>query len=73
MAKLFEQKYPNLYRFVNEIGWLEIGLHPVVPCFVVAIDEGGTVYEGKESYPSMEDAFQDLEDHIKDWLEEVGL
>ena len=34
-----------------------------------AYDEGGTIYEGKEHYPSMEVAFQDLEAGIKAYLD----
>ncbi|WP_432810963.1 hypothetical protein [Pantanalinema sp. GBBB05] len=57
----FEKQYPIIHRFVEEIGWIEIGQHEMIPAFVRAYDFGGTVYEGKDSYPSLETALQDLE------------
>jgi hypothetical protein len=72
-SKAFETQYPTIHRFVEEIGWIEIGLHDVISAFVRAYDEGGTVYEGKDSYPSMEAALQDLEAGIKTYLDENGI
>lgn len=72
-SKTFDEQYPTIHRFVEEIGWIEMGWHEVVPSFVRAYDEGGTVYEGKPSYPSMEAAFQDLEAGIKAYLEQRGI
>jgi hypothetical protein len=72
-AKVFEDKYPNIYRFVEEIGWIEIGLHEVVSAFVRAYDLGGTVYEGKDRYSTMEEALQDLDLGIKAYLDEHGI
>ena len=37
----------------------------MIAAFVRAYDQGGTVYEGKDSYPCMESALQDLEAGIK--------
>ncbi|MCL1472011.1 hypothetical protein [Argonema antarcticum] len=72
-SKTFEKQYPTIHRFVEEIGWIEIGEHEVISSFVRAYDWGGTVYEGKDSYPSMEEAFQDLEAGIKAYLDENGI
>ena len=41
--------------------------------FVRAYDLGGTVYEGEDSYPSLEAALQDLEVGIKAYLDENGI
>lgn len=71
--KTFEEQYPTIHRFVQEIGRIEIGWHEVVPSFIRAYDEGGTVYEGKPSYPSMEAALQDLEAGIKAYLDQWGI
>jgi hypothetical protein len=71
--KTFEEQYPTIYRFVEEYGRIEIGLDEVIPAFVRAYDLGGTAYEGKDSYPSMEAALQDLEAGIKAYMEEMGL
>jgi hypothetical protein len=69
----FETQYPTIHRFVEEIGWIEIGQSEMISAFVRAYDMGGTVYEGKDSYPSMEAAFQDLEAEIKAYLDENGI
>jgi hypothetical protein len=71
--KTFDEQYPTIYRFVKEHGRIEIGLDELIPSFVRAYDFGGTAYEGKDSYPSMEAALQDLEAGIKAYMEEVGL
>lgn len=41
--------------------------------FVRAYDFGDTVYEGKDSYPSLEAALQDLEAEIKAYLYKHGI
>ncbi|MUG95144.1 hypothetical protein F7734_23390 [Scytonema sp. UIC 10036] len=72
-SKFFEETYPNLCRFVEEIGWIEIGESEQIDSFVRAYDFGGTVYEGKASYPNMEAALQDLDAHIKEYMDENGI
>lgn len=69
----FEKQYPIIHRFVEEIGWIEIGQHEMISAFVRAYDLGGTVYEGKDSYPSLEAALQDLEAGIKAYPDEHGI
>jgi hypothetical protein len=64
-SKTFEEQYPIINRFVTEIGWIEIGQTDKFPSLVQAFDEGGTVYEGKFNYPSMDAAIKDLEEGIK--------
>ncbi|NEO34642.1 MAG: hypothetical protein F6K36_30505 [Symploca sp. SIO3C6] len=72
-SKLFEGKVPTFHRFVKVIGWIEIGGHEVISAFVRAYDQGGTVYEGKDSYPDMESALQDLEAGIKSYMDKWGI
>jgi hypothetical protein len=72
-SETFEEQYPTIYRFVEEIGWIEIGQHEMSSAFVRAYDLGGTVYEGEDSYPSLEAALQDLEAGIKAYLDENGI
>lgn len=73
-SKYLESKYPTLTRFVNEIGRVEIGLgNYMISAFVIAYDEGGTIYEGQDSYPSLDAALQDLEAGIKEHLDELGI
>jgi hypothetical protein len=73
-SKYLESKYPTLTRFVNEIGRIEIGLgNYMISAFVIAYDEGGTIYEGQNSYPSLDAALQDLDAGIKEHLDELGI
>lgn len=72
-SKIFEDQYPTIARFVEEQGWIEIGENDMTSAFVRAYDTGGTIYEGKSSYPNLEAAFQDLEAGIKTYLEENGI
>jgi hypothetical protein len=69
----FEQQYPSIDRFTHEIGWVEIGEHEMISAFVRAIDLSGLVYAGKDSYPTLEAALQDLDQGIKAYLEENGM
>jgi hypothetical protein len=66
----FEIQYPSIHRFVEEIGWIEIGQNEMISAFVRAYDLGGTVYQGRDSYSSIKAAFQDLEAGIKAYLDE---
>jgi exonuclease VII small subunit len=61
----FEQQYPSIDRFTHEIGWVEIGQDEVISAFVRAIDLIGLVYEGQDSYPTLEAALQDLDQGIE--------
>ncbi len=72
-SKAFEERYPTIHRFVEEIGWIEIGQHEMISAFVQAYDLGRTVYEGKGSYLSLESALQDLEAGITAYLNENGI
>ncbi len=72
-AKIFEEQYPTISRFTEVQGCIEIGDHEVISAFVRAYDQGGTVYEGKPSYPSMDEALQDLEQGIQAYLDENGI
>ena len=62
-----------LADWVNERGWVEIGCQDDFSgAFVRALDAGGMVWEGKFSYPSLDDALRDLEHGIKKWVKENG-
>ena len=68
----FELKYPNITRFTEDYGWVEIGVsNPYVTAFVKAYDEGGTVWEGKDNYKNMDQALEELERGISKWFHEV--
>jgi hypothetical protein len=69
---LFESRYPNIATWVQD-GWVEIGRDDYSRSFVRALDIGGMVWEGAESYDSLEAALQDLDDGIAAWRKEVGV
>ncbi len=64
-----EEKYPNISRWVDG-GILEIGYESETDSFIRAIDEGGTVFEGKSSYKTLDEALDDAEKAIGKWFEE---
>jgi hypothetical protein len=72
-SQAFETQYPTIHRFVEDTGWIEIGQNNMISAFVRAYNQGGTVYEGQDTYPSMEAALQDLEAGIKTYLDENGI
>jgi hypothetical protein len=74
MATSFEEAYPIITHFVDAIGYITIG-HDDSPLtsFIRAIDLGGMVWEGQDTYKTMEEAFQDLEAGLGTWMREEGI
>lgn len=70
---LFEATYPNITSWVNGGGWIEVGEAEYVNSFVRAFDEGGMIWEGQQSYRTVDQALQDLDAGIKAWVEEHGM
>ena len=68
----FEERYPNIAAWVQD-GWIEMGSDDYSRSFVRALDIGGMVWEGKESYPSVDEALQALDAGIGKWRRENGL
>ena len=64
----FEQAYPYITEWVETHGWIEIGQIDGYSNFVMALDEGGVVWEGKKSYKTMDEAFQALEKGLSAWM-----
>ena len=63
MKAQFEKTYPNIARWVDEHqGWIEIGYDVDSPLssFIRALDCGGMLWEGKDSYETIDEALQDL-------------
>lgn len=71
VAKKLDQSFPNLAGWVQD-GLVEIGCADYSRSFIRALDQGGTVWEGKRSYPSLEAALKDADKGIAEWLEENG-
>jgi hypothetical protein len=65
-----EQAYPNVARWVRDYGWIEMGQDQASRSFVRALDEGGLVWEGDATYPTIDDALQALEAALAQWIRE---
>lgn len=57
----FEQKYPHISEWIKVYGWIEIGQMEGPANFILAVDEGGMVWEGKAQYATIDDALADCE------------
>jgi hypothetical protein len=66
----FASAYPNLANWVLGGGWVEIGRTDCIPSLIRALDEGGMVFEGDNSYPSLDAALEALDVGIKAFLDE---
>ena len=62
--------FPFLMELINSGGNLEIGYIDQLGISAIATDEGGTIWEGKENYESIEILLKDAENGIKIWIEE---
>jgi hypothetical protein len=74
MANSIEDTYPNIARWVNEHeGWIEIGydLDSPLSSFVRALDSGGMLWQGKDSYGSLDEALQELDSGLAQVLQEI--
>jgi hypothetical protein len=74
MKVSFEKTYPNIARWVDEHeGLIEIGYDVDSPLssFIRALDCGGTLWEGKESYESIDAALQDLNAGLEAVLKDI--
>ncbi|AFY71357.1 hypothetical protein Pse7367_3108 [Thalassoporum mexicanum PCC 7367] len=72
MANLFETNFPNIVIWVESYGYIEIGDIEDSDSYVRAMKEGDPIWEGGNSYASLDEALQDLEEGITEWLEEHG-
>jgi hypothetical protein len=67
----FAGSYPHIAAWVGaEEGWIEVGTDDYSRSFVRALYGGGMAWEGKPSYPSMDEAFRALDAGIAAWLGE---
>lgn len=65
-----EQAFPHIARWVTSQGWIEIGSDGYSRSFVRVLDEGGMVWEGAETYPSLDAALRALDSALQQWLHE---
>jgi hypothetical protein len=63
-----EKQFPNISHWINEQGWIELGQDEHSSSMVRVLDEGGLVWEGKNSYKTLDEALRETETAIADWL-----
>jgi hypothetical protein len=70
---VFANAFPHIAEWVRAGGYVEIGYtDPYVRAFVCALDEGGTIYQGRTEYASIDEALQDLDAGIAAWVAKNG-
>lgn len=65
-----ERAYPHVADWVKTHGWIEIGRDDFSRSFIRVLDIGGMVWEGEDSYASLDDALQAAEEAIDAWRRE---
>lgn len=63
-------KYPAITDLINNGGRLDIGYIYELGISAIAVDEGGTIWEGKKQYENLESALKDAEQGIDKWMKE---
>ena len=66
----FEVRYPALTRWVQGAGWLEMGRVDWSRSLIRALDEGGLIWEGGETAPSISAALAEAETTLAAWFRE---
>ncbi len=69
MSGSFEEAYPNIAAWTQD-GWIEIGRDDFSQSFVRVLDIGGMIWEGKESYETVDDALAEADATIAKWFDE---
>lgn len=72
MANSFDDTYPNIAYWVESFGWIEVGQDEYSTSMVRALDEGGLVWEGKDTYETLDEAMQALERALGECIKEYG-
>jgi hypothetical protein len=68
----FSSTYPNVAKWTESYGWIEIGQDDYSQSFIRVLDEGGMVWEGKSNYESLDDALMDLEVALEKIIGDIG-
>lgn len=63
-------KYPYITDLINNGGGLSMEYIAAAGFVAVAFDEGGAIWEGKDSYDSIEALLDDAESGIEKWADE---
>ena len=62
--------YPHLWRWTAELGTVEIGNSGRTRSFIRVLDEGGIVWKGRRSYPTLDTALADADAGVSRWMED---
>jgi hypothetical protein len=68
----FTSTYPNIAKWTESYGWIEIGYDDNTDTFIRVLDEGGMVWESKPKYKSLDEALNDLETALEKIIDEIG-
>ena len=60
------KKYPNISKLINGGGQLDIGYIQELDSYIVASDKRDILWEGLDTYESLEDALDDAEQGLKE-------
>ena len=69
----FGAAYPNLARWVQEFGTLEIGYDSMTDSFIRPVDPGGALWKGRRSYRSIDAALMEAEAGVLRLITSLGL
>ncbi len=70
MVQPVDQAFPHLTEWVTTHGWIEIGYDDYSRSFVRALDIGGVVWEGQETYTSLDEALRAADTALGAWIQE---
>jgi hypothetical protein len=70
MANSFDETYPNITYWIASFGWIEVGQDEYSTSMVRALNEGGLVWEGKDTYETLDEAMQALERALGECIKE---
>ena len=68
----FAESYPTITRWIEEQGYIEIGINEYSASLVRALDPGGMVWESKAEIDSIDEALNELEKELKKWFKKNG-
>jgi len=65
-----EKQYPYLAELINQGGRLDIGYDYNISVIAIAVDEGGTIWQGDRQYQSIGELLKEAENGVKKWVQE---
>ncbi len=63
-----ERAYPHVTAWVKDHGWIEIGYDDFSRSFIRVLNIGGMIWEGQESYASLDEALRAAEHELEVWI-----